>query len=139
MVKIWKINSIHSKEKMIIGPPPTNLMIALDKEFHFDYNSCPLYGEFFEDGLVAPWGNRVFINPPYSNPKPWVQRGYHQVALGNSELVVMLLKADTSTILFHEYILPRAHEIRFIKGRLKYGGSNKPAPFPSMIVVFKKK
>lgn len=27
-------------------------------------------------------------------------------------------------------------EIRFIKWRLKFGGSKDPAPFPSMLVIF---
>ena len=30
-------------------------------------------------------------------------------------------------------------EIKFLKGRLKFGGAQNPAPFPSMIVVFDKK
>ena len=49
--------------------------------------------------------------------------------------VVMLLPARTDTKWFHEYIYNKA-EIRFIKGRLKFGNSKNVAPFPSMIVVF---
>lgn len=49
--------------------------------------------------------------------------------------VVMLLPARTDTKWFHEYIYNKA-EIRFIKGRLKFGNSKNAAPFPSMIVVF---
>jgi site-specific DNA-methyltransferase (adenine-specific) len=29
------------------------------------------------------------------------------------------------------------HEVRFIKGRLKFGGQKNPAPFPSAVVVMK--
>lgn len=50
----------------------------------------------------------------------------------------MLLPARTDTRWFHEYIYNKA-EIRFLKGRLKFGGSENSAPFPSMVVVFKKK
>jgi site-specific DNA-methyltransferase (adenine-specific) len=32
----------------------------------------------------------------------------------------------------------KATEIRFIKGRLKFGNSKNSAPFPSAIVVFEK-
>ena len=49
---------------------------------------------------------------------------------------VMLLPARTDTKIFHEYILPFAYEIRFIKGRLHYDEHKNSALFPSMIVIF---
>ena len=48
----------------------------------------------------------------------------------------MLIPARTDTIYFHKYIYHKA-EIRFLKGRLKFGGCKNSAPFPSMIVVFR--
>ena len=48
----------------------------------------------------------------------------------------MLLPARTDTKWFHDYIYKQT-EIRFIKGRLKFGNSKNSAPFPSMIVVFR--
>ena len=50
--------------------------------------------------------------------------------------VVMLIPARTDTIWFHKYIYKKAKEVRFVKGRLKFGGSDNSAPFPSMVVVF---
>ena len=56
--------------------------------------------------------------------------------------VVMLIAARTDTRFFHEYIYKKDNvEVRFIKGRLKFTDENdkayQPAPFPSMVVVFK--
>lgn len=51
-------------------------------------------------------------------------------------IAVMLIPARTDTKVFHEYIYGKA-EIRFVKGRIKFGGSKWNAPFPSMIVVFR--
>lgn len=48
----------------------------------------------------------------------------------------MLIPARTDTKAFHEYIYGKA-EIRFVRGRLKFGGSKNPAPFPSMVVIFR--
>ena len=48
----------------------------------------------------------------------------------------MLIPARTDTRAFHDYIYNKA-EIRFIRGRLKFGGSKNAAPFPSMIVIFR--
>ena len=48
----------------------------------------------------------------------------------------MLIPARTDTRYFHEFIYHKAREIRFIRGRLRFGDGKAPAPFPSMIVVF---
>lgn len=50
----------------------------------------------------------------------------------------MLIPARTDTRWFHEYIYNKA-EVRFIKGRLKFGDAKENAPFPSMIVVFERR
>jgi site-specific DNA-methyltransferase (adenine-specific) len=49
----------------------------------------------------------------------------------------MLIPSRTDTQWFHKHIYKQA-EIRFIKGRLKFGDSQNSAPFPSMVVVFRK-
>lgn len=64
----------------------------------------------------------------------WVKKGFESSQCGAT--VVMLLPARTDTAWFHNYIYEKA-EIRFIRGRLKFGGSKGNAPFPSMICVFK--
>lgn len=61
----------------------------------------------------------------------WVRRGL--MASKNGATVVMLLPARTDTKWFHDYIYGKA-EIRFVRGRLKFGGNS--APFLSMVVVF---
>jgi hypothetical protein len=60
----------------------------------------------------------------------WLQRGLE------AEVTVFLLPARTDTRWFHNLILPHAREIRFCRGRLKFGGAMNSALFPSMIVVF---
>jgi site-specific DNA-methyltransferase (adenine-specific) len=53
-----------------------------------------------------------------------------------AEIAVFLIPARTDTRWFHEIVLPHAKEIRFLKGRLKFGGAKNSAPFPSMVVIF---
>ena len=48
----------------------------------------------------------------------------------------MLIPARTDTKAFHEFIYGKA-EVRFIRGRLHFGGSKNSAPFPSMVVIFR--
>ena len=81
-------------------------------------------------------GYQVYCNPPYGREiKTWVEKAYFESKKPDTT-VVMLLPARTDTKWFHEYIYENA-EIRFVKGRLKFGNSKNSAPFPSMVVVFK--
>ena len=81
-------------------------------------------------------GERVFCNPPYGREiGKWVQKSFEESKKKNT-LVVMLIPARTDTKYFHDYIYGKA-EIRFIRGRLKFGNSKTAAPFPSMVVIFR--
>ena len=82
-------------------------------------------------------GGRVWCNPPYGREiAKWVRKGFESVQAGTASVCVMLLPARTDTKWFHNYVYNKA-EIRFVKGRLKFGNSKNSAPFPSMVVVFK--
>lgn len=123
---------------------PQWLFDELDKEFHFTLDvcatpenaKCQKFYTKLENGLVQPWIGTIWCNPPYGKGiKDWVCRALLTAQTGNT--VVMLLPARTDTKWFHQYIYNRENvEVRFIKGRLKFGGHQNSAPFPSMIVVF---
>ncbi len=111
---------------------PTGVYSALDREFGFSLDPCALGGS--EDGtapLFCSWeGHSVFCNPPYSSIRPFLERWRE------ARRAIYLIPARTDTRWFHEIVLPHAAEIRFIKGRLKFGDAKNSAPFPSMIVIF---
>lgn len=111
---------------------PPSLYSDLDSEFHFDDDPCPLRGDLLSDGLSREWGKSVFMNPPYSNPTPWVKKAYQESQKG--KVVVGLLRGDTSARWFHDWVLDKA-TLRFIKGRVKFNG--KPAPFASIIAIWR--
>lgn len=121
---------------------PQELFDELNYEFHFTLDVCALpenakcsvYYTPQQNGLSKPWNGVIWCNPPYGKGVgEWVRKAL-SASVGGAT-VVMLLPARTDTRWFHEYIYGKA-EIRFIKGRLKFGGSKNSAPFPSMIVVF---
>ena len=107
---------------------------ALDAEFGFDYDPCPLAETPRFDGLTTDWGECSFVNPPYSQISQWVKKAHEEHQKGKT--VVLLIPSRTDTRWWHEYIM-KATEIRFIKGRLKFGESKNSAPFPSAIIIFK--
>ena len=121
---------------------PKELYDLLDKEFDFDFDPCPLNPNF--DGLEIRWGERNFVNPPYSRmlKEAFIRKAFEQAQKGR--LSVMLLPVSTSTKIFHEVIYHNA-EIRFLKGRVKFEGintfgklvNNKCGMHDSMIVIFR--
>ena len=125
---------------------PVEFFNELDKEFNFTLDvcanetnhKCKRYYTEKEDGLSKSWeGETVWCNPPYSakEQNEWVKKCYEE---SRHTTVVMLLPARTDTERFHKYILPYA-EIRFVRGRLKFVGAKDPAPFPSMLVIFRRR
>lgn len=113
---------------------PRGVYEALHDEFAFTLDPCPLGGT--EDGLstlFCSWENhRVFCNPSYGPEiRKWLERWRE------AEVAVYLLPARVDTRWFHDIVLPHASEIRFIRGRLRFGGAVNSAPFPSMLVVFR--
>jgi hypothetical protein len=123
---------------------PNYVYRALDNEFSFNFDPCPLHSTF--DGLSIEWKERNYINPPYSLKlkTAFVKKAIEESNKG--KLCVMLLPVSTSTKLFQDLILPNASEIRFVKGRIPFEGINTfgkkvgkgSAPMhDSMVVVFK--
>jgi site-specific DNA-methyltransferase (adenine-specific) len=113
---------------------PAELYKKLNNEFNFDFDPCPLDPSPKVDGLSIEWGGVTFCNPPYSQISKWCEKAYQESLKGKT--VVMLIPSRTDTKYWHNFIM-KAREIRFIKGRLKFGNSKNSAPFPSCIVVFK--
>lgn len=138
------VNSVLFTSNTDEWATPQAVFNDLDNEFNFDLDPCatdenhktPRYYTAKDDGLAQNWGGcKVFVNPPYSNIAEWVKKAFYEGHKDNT-LVVLLIPSRTDTRYFHDYILNRA-EIRFIKGRLKFGNSKNSAPFPSMIVIFR--
>ncbi|MBQ6499888.1 MAG: phage N-6-adenine-methyltransferase, partial [Mogibacterium sp.] len=123
---------------------PQSLFDELNAEFGFNLDPCATKENakcerFYTaecNGLAQNWGGcRVFCNPPYSNIAKWVEKCYREGHKDHTT-VVLLIPARTDTKYFHNYILHRS-EIRFIKGRLKFGDGKGTAPFPSMVVIYR--
>ena len=127
---------------------PKDFFDRLDEEFHFVLDAaatersakCQAFYTPETDGLKSSWseaGGPVFCNPPYGRQLgKWVQKAYEESKTGTT--IVLLIPARTDTAYFHDYIYLKPNvEVRFIRGRLKFGDGKNSAPFPSMIVIFR--
>jgi len=126
---------------------PQDFYNKLNAEFGFTLDPCATpstakcasYYTKDDDGLSKDWsGHTVFMNPPYGRKqKDWIEKAFQEGEKAGTT-VVALVPARTDTKAWHNYCM-KASEIRFVKGRLKFGqGASKTnsAPFPSAVVVF---
>jgi site-specific DNA-methyltransferase (adenine-specific) len=119
---------------------PKDFYDKLNLEFKFDFDPCPINEQF--DGLSIEWGNSNFVNPPFKDKDKWIKKSYQEWVKGKN-IVMLLPVRGTDTKIFHEFVIGNA-EIRFVKGRLVFdnvkGEKGKyPAPFPTMLIIFKNK
>jgi phage N-6-adenine-methyltransferase len=123
------------------------LFERLNAEFGFQLDVCATAdntkcARFFDkttDGLTQDWHGVCWCNPPYGKHIGlWIEKAAASAAQGAT--VVCLVPARPDTRAWHQHILGNANaEVRYIRGRLKFGHSKNTAPFPSAVVVFRAK
>lgn len=141
-----QIRGILAQPKRHDWTTPKPFFDKLNAEFHFgldaaasDENAlCPNYFTEEDDALSQSWGGygAVWLNSPYGREiGAWVKKAWCESVL-HSVPVVSLVPARVETRWF-DYAVSRAQEIRFVKGRLRFGDSKISAPFPSAVIVFR--
>lgn len=133
---------------------PRYVFNALNRKYRFDVDACAsadnaLCEKYFTENLditkteiqeLVSEGSRVWMNPPYSNPTPFVQTAI-DLMIHRDCVVVMLLPADKSTKWFSLALSAATEICDVIGGRINFfhpvtceevKGNNKG----SMIVVF---
>lgn len=71
-----------------------------------------------EDGLVQPWYGRMWINPPYSAPTPWVRRAIGEYLAGHIDAAIILTNSYTETGWWQD--LAAHASMLFFRGRLNF-------------------
>ena len=96
------------------------------------FDPCLLHDTNFHLNPTIGYGN-LFINPPYSDIKTWVNYAIEYYKLNKNNHIVLLVPSRTDTKWFHE-LLEHNVNVEFVKGRLKFGGLKSGAPFPSVLI-----
>ena len=130
---------------------PDELFNQLDKEFDFDVDlaatkenaKCDFFISPEEDAFKQNWNMingmiysrlKAWLNPPYGKGIiKWLEKCLEESAKGLT--IVVLLPARTDTKWFHKFA--KLTEIRFLPGRLTFKGAPAPAPFPSLLMIFR--
>lgn len=110
------------------------------------------------DGYAHPWHGKVWMNPEYGpSLRRSIPKAVSEVECGNAELVMALLPAKTEVRWFQDYIIrsvktrrsgrsyhvvvdqhPLVAEVRFLRGRIQFGGGEASARVGNVLVVWKK-
>ena len=144
---------------------PEDFYQALHTEFGFGLDAaasdgntkCPAWFSLDINALQMSWYDAVmavgtaeglssapavWLNPPYSQCRDFLKKASEEARAGCT--VVCLVPSRTDTRWWHEYVWdatthePRPGvEIRFVKGRLKFGNAKQSAPFPSVVIIFR--
>ena len=135
---------VHFSSEDQTWETPQDFFDEINKEFNFTLDHCcsietakcdKFYTEK-EDGLKQSWDNEiVFMNPPYGREiKHWIKKAT-EIKNGT---VVCLIPSRTDTRYFHDFLYKKDNvELRFLKGRLKFGGAKNSAPFPSLLAIIR--
>lgn len=133
---------------------PRDFFNEVNKEFNFGLDAAALqastlvpdnwYGPDHpdtsrRDGFTRVWhkdtDKAIWLNPPYGRViKNWMAKASTEASAGAT--IVCLVPARTDTAWWHDSCI--MHEVRFIRGRLRFSGAG-PAPFPSALVIMKAK
>jgi phage N-6-adenine-methyltransferase len=135
---------VHFSSASCEWSTPPDLFAELDREFAFTLDACASAdnakcAQFFsrrDNGLAQPWTGRVWMNPPYGRTIGlWLRKAWEAVQSGEAEVIVCLVPARVDTAWWHDYCA--RGEVSFLRGRLRFGGADSSAPFPSALVVFR--
>ncbi len=113
----------------VFDPIHREFGFTLDAAASADNCKVPKFFDLAADGLVQSWrGERVWLNPPYSNLGPWVRKALDETAIGGCPVVVMLLPANRCEQKFWQDMIEPTRdrpwsriETRFLPGRPRFG------------------
>ena len=137
--------NVHFSSKTDRWETPQDFFNQLHQQFNFTLDVCALPDNakcerYFTpeiDGLAQDWAKNkedvIWLNPPYGRQiSKWLKKAYETSLQGLT--IVCLVPARTDTVWWHDYAMHG--DIYFVKGRLKFGGHQNAAPFPSAVIVF---
>jgi len=138
-----RLNGERFSSTSVERETPQALFDKLNNEFHFtldpcatlENTKCSKYYTKEQDGLKQDWsGDIVYCNPPYGKEMTkWIKKSIEESKKG--AICVVLIPARTNTNWWHDLCM-KATEIRFLRGRPKFGNMKHGLPFPLALLIF---
>ena len=117
---------------------PKPILAAVRKEFGKFYDPAKYNPKFDpnknKDGLTTEWKPVNFVNPPYSNVKPWFAKAHEQWKKGRT--VIMLVKLATLGTKYAKEFA-RGAEIRVFSEKISFPGYARQAAFSNVFIIWR--
>jgi hypothetical protein len=94
------------------------------------FDPCPVNPTF--DGLEIPWEAFNYVNPPYNNISPFIEKAITETKRGNVSLFLVPLRMDSAWMVQHIW---GHYEIIPIRGRITFEGYKRSMPFGIGLVL----
>lgn len=117
-------NSFTNKENWLTPKP------MIDALGYFDLDPCAARNMPWrtagtmltvdDDGLLKPWFGSVWLNPPYNNLYPFIER------MAQHRNGVAIVYARTETGWFQDWVFPYVDSIFFLRKRVNFYDGDKP-------------
>lgn len=141
-----QVHAFNQGDRLQAWTTPRPVFLQADAEFHFDLDAaasadnalCARFFSIEDDALAQVWTGRVWCNPPYNRCDAFVRHAAAQVERGHAEVVVMLVPVRADVGWWHDVALKPNCEIRWIRGRLRFGECRITAPFASCLLVLRR-
>lgn len=140
-------SGVHHKSQNDCWATPSDFFQKILARFPFVLDACAepwsakcaRYYTRDDDGLASPWETWTWCNPPYSQLAQWLAKAAEEHARGVSSVLLTFARTDTQA--WHQFVMPYASELIFIKGRLRFVSPVTkeplaPAPTPSVLIVY---
>ena len=88
-----------------------------------------------DDALTQKWpsGGWCWLNPPYANIRPWVQKAWEESRTGVQ--IVMLIPASVGSNWWMEWVTNKAY-ITFLNGRITFVGHTTVYPKDCALLLY---
>lgn len=124
----------HNKRNTSVQTP-VELYEALNEEFNFDFDPCPLDPLPKWDGLKIDWKKSNFVNPPYDNIAPWIEKAVKEAKTsGNKSALLIPFRANTKY--FTQLVFKWCTNLYVFSKRITFEGYNSSLPLVMCLVVF---
>lgn len=123
----WKA---AQKDRDQFAQTPQEFMEWMERTYgKFDFDPCPANPDF--DGLSCDWGNNNYVNPPYNNLKPWLNKAITEWRKGKQVVFLMPNRIHSKYFLqaVHPWNYPGGIELYVIPGGIKFKDYKVRAPF----------
>ncbi len=124
----------------LFDPMNAEFRFTVDVAASHEHHRCERYYTKEDNGLAQDWrGERVWCNPPYNAEalQAFTQKAWETTREDPSSLAVFLVPVKSDQKWWHRYAIKS--EVRFIPGRVAFGGAANSAPMPVTFVIISHK